>query len=102
MSDYSANSSPRPVSLFTVAVIFAGFALFFAVVYYVYLRKQTTADARDGIRTVQQRKEMLAELRKKEAELTTKYGWVDQKAGVVRLPIERAMDLTVQQYGAKK
>jgi hypothetical protein len=26
----------------------------------------------------------------------TTYGWVDQKAGVVRIPIERAMDLLVQ------
>lgn len=102
MSDHPANSSPRPVSLLTVAAIFAGFALFLAVIYYVYLRNQTVADARDGVRTEQQRREMLVELRKKEAELTTKYGWVDQKAGVVRLPVERAMDLTVQQYGAKK
>lgn len=102
MSDHSANSSPRPVSLFTVAAIFVGFALFFAVVYYVYLPRRTGAYSGDGVRTAEQRREMLVELRKKEAELTTKYGWVDQKTGVVRLPIERAMDLTVQQYGAKK
>jgi hypothetical protein len=24
------------------------------------------------------------------------YGWVDEKAGIVRIPIERAMDLLVQ------
>lgn len=102
MSDLSANSSPRPVSLFTVLAIFVGFALFLGVAYYVYLPRQTGAFSGDGVRTAAQRREMLAELRNKENELTAKYGWVDQKAGVVRLPIEHAMDLTVQQYGAKK
>ncbi|HEX2852944.1 MAG TPA: hypothetical protein VHO24_06880 [Opitutaceae bacterium] len=102
MSDLSTTSSPRPVSLFTVAAVFVGFALFLGVVYYFYTSNRKPADARDGVRSTAQRREMLVELRKKEAELTTKYGWVDQKAGVVRLPIERAMDLTVQQYGAKK
>ncbi len=34
-------------------------------------------------------------LKSSEKELHT-YGWVDRKAGVVRMPIERAMQLTVQ------
>jgi hypothetical protein len=29
-------------------------------------------------------------------QLLTTYGWVDQKAGVVRVPIDRAMDLLLQ------
>jgi hypothetical protein len=38
----------------------------------------------------------LATMRAREdAELNT-YGWIDRQAGVVRLPIERAMDLVVQ------
>jgi hypothetical protein len=31
-----------------------------------------------------------------EREALTTYGWVDKRAGVVRLPIERAMDLLVE------
>jgi hypothetical protein len=32
----------------------------------------------------------------REEELLYSYGWVDEKAGTVRIPIERAMDLIVQ------
>lgn len=39
----------------------------------------------------------LAELRAKEKALATSYGWVDEKAGVVRLPIDRAVELTIRE-----
>lgn len=38
----------------------------------------------------------LDQVRLKEEEMLATYGWVDQKAGVVRIPIERAMDLIAQ------
>jgi hypothetical protein len=38
----------------------------------------------------------LATLRTREDEELKTYGWVDRKAGVVRIPIERAMDLLVR------
>ena len=96
----SENSQPR-ASLVTIIAIFALFALFIGVIYYVYLPGKTGAFVGDGIRTPTQRAETLAELRAKEAELSSSYGWVDQQAGVVRLPLKRAMDLTVQKYAAK-
>ncbi|MBY0278373.1 hypothetical protein K2Z84_23840 [Candidatus Binatia bacterium] len=34
--------------------------------------------------------------RKAEQQVLTSYGWVDQKSGVVRIPIERAMGLLVE------
>jgi hypothetical protein len=40
--------------------------------------------------------EDLRRYREAEEELLHSYGWVDQKAGVVRIPIERAMDLIAQ------
>jgi hypothetical protein len=39
----------------------------------------------------------LNDKRIKEEETLNTYGWVDQKAGVAHIPIERAMDLIVQQ-----
>jgi len=39
----------------------------------------------------------LIALRQKEDDLLTSYGWVDRKAGVVRIPIEQAMGLVAQQ-----
>jgi hypothetical protein len=38
----------------------------------------------------------LADLRAKEDEALTSYGWVDRNAGVVRIPIDQAMTLTLQ------
>jgi hypothetical protein len=38
----------------------------------------------------------LDQIRLQEEETLATYGWVDQKAGVVRIPIERAMDLIAQ------
>jgi hypothetical protein len=38
----------------------------------------------------------LLELREAEDRVLATYGWVDRKAGVVRIPIEQAMKLTVE------
>lgn len=38
----------------------------------------------------------LDKIRLNEEEILATYGWVDQKAGVVRIPIERAMDLIAE------
>jgi hypothetical protein len=38
----------------------------------------------------------LQDLRAQEDQLLTNYGWVDRNAGVVRIPIDEAMKLTVQ------
>jgi hypothetical protein len=102
MSDLSVNSSPRPVSIVTIIAIMVLFALFFGLVYYVYLPRQTGAFSGDGVRSRAQRIELLKDLQKKQSAQATSYGWVDQKAGVVQLPIDRAMELTVQKYEAKK
>jgi len=41
-------------------------------------------------------REDLRVLREGEREILTTYGWVDRNAGVVRIPIDQAMKLTVQ------
>jgi hypothetical protein len=38
----------------------------------------------------------LADLRAKEEDQLTSYGWVDKNAGVVRIPIDAAMKLTLE------
>jgi hypothetical protein len=48
------------------------------------------------------RQQALVELREKHAKQAASYAWVDKNAGVVQLPIDRAMQLTVAQYGSKK
>jgi len=39
----------------------------------------------------------LGRLHEHEDSILNSYGWVDQKAGIVRIPIERAMDIVAQQ-----
>jgi hypothetical protein len=39
----------------------------------------------------------LEEMRAAESKMQTTYGWLDESAGIVRLPIDRAMDLVVAQ-----
>jgi len=41
-------------------------------------------------------REDLGNLRAREDQALTSYGWVDKNAGVVRIPIERAMQLVVE------
>ncbi len=104
-------TSPRPVSLFTIAFVLALFAAFFFVVRYYY--KPTTTPAYvskpdnmskdlEWRSTRDARQKTLQDIRKQDTDGARGYGWVDQKAGVVRLPIDRAIDLTVQQYGKKQ
>lgn len=93
-------AAPRPARapLVSILGVLALFALFLVVVIYVYLPRQTGAFSDDGIRTEAQRRKALAELREKEAQQLASYAWIDQKAGVVQLPLDRAMELTLQKY----
>lgn len=98
MSDHPSRSAP----LVTILFVMAGFALFAAVVYFLYLPRHTGAFTDDGMHTAEIRKKNLEELHAKQSQQAASYGWVDQKAGVVQLPIDRAMELTVQKYSARK
>jgi hypothetical protein len=113
MSDISTTSvSPaRPVSLFTIVFLFVVFAAFFFAVRYFYqpsaaapqnVAAENLGKDREWRATTESRRAALKELQEKQAKQVTSYGWVDKNAGAVHLPIERAMELTVQQYGAKK
>ena len=110
MSD-TTSTPARPVSLITTLFILALFTLFYFFVRHYYVPTATlpqNAPAEnlgkdsEWRATNASRRAVLQELREKEAKQATSYGWVDQKAGVIQLPIERAMELTAEKYGAKK
>jgi hypothetical protein len=110
MSD--ATSTPaRPVSLITTLCVLALFSAFFFVVrhYYRPVEAPPFVTAPENLpkelewkATRESRRQALADLRQQQADQARAYAWIDQQAGIVQLPIERAMELTVQQYGAKK
>lgn len=71
------------------------------------LVKAVNADTRQGTpqdadkfpqpRLETNERDQLNDRRLKEEETLNSYGWVDQKAGIARIPIERAMELVAQQ-----
>ena len=111
MSD-SQISAPRPVSVVTVPAILGCFGLFLLVAYYGYAQKHTPAAhsvAPEKLpedlawkATHASKAAVLAELRANEQKRAVAYGWLDQKAGVVQLPLARAMELVVQEHSARK
>lgn len=112
MSDYSASPA-RPVSLFTIIFVLVLFSAFLLIVRYFYrpATAQPFAVAAENYpkekdaewrASAEARRKTLNELRANEAKQLSSYGWADKNAGKVQLPIDRAMELTAQQYGAKK
>lgn len=114
-----SSSSARPVSLVTTLFVLALFAVFLLVVsrYYNPTAAAPQNQVAENFRTDPKdpkydptlawkatpatRRAALAALREKQAKQAAAYAWVDQPAGIVQLPIARAMELTVQQYGPK-
>ncbi len=110
MSDTSLSPA-RPVSLFTIVLLLGVFSafLFFVRHYYSPAPQAAFNSAPENLpkelewrATSAARRQALLEMRTKETEQASAYAWVDQPAGVVQLPLERAMELTVQDYRAKK
>jgi hypothetical protein len=97
MSD--ASHAPESNGSFPATLLAAigGFAIFVLILVVAYLPNQA-APAGDGVKTPEQRKAALAELQGKEKTTATTYGWVDKENGVVRLPLERALELTIQEH----
>jgi hypothetical protein len=54
------------------------------------------------IKRAKARAEKLKTLREEDAKALTTYGWINKDKGVARIPIERAMELTVTELAQKK
>lgn len=102
MSD-STQTPSSSGSLLTVAAAIGGFAIFALIVFIAYLpKKPEPIPAGDGVRTPAQRTAALSEMRAKEKAAATSYGWVDQANGVVRIPVDEAVKITIQEINARK
>ena len=103
------SANPKPVSWVSVAAVFAGFALFLLL---VYLARQPEGPVQVELAKIPEeerwkftqdgRTQRLADLRAHEQLQATTYAWIDQPHGVVQLPLERAMALTVQEINAAR
>ena len=110
MSDTFATPA-RPVSFFTIVFLLAVFAAFLLVIRYFYHPATVSAfnAPAENISkdfewraNADARRKTLKELHEAEAKKTSSYAWVDQNAGTVQLPIERAMELTARDLAAKQ
>ena len=116
MSDATKPPSffPRAsnASVLTTFIAIVGCMLAFALVVYIaYLPNRGGPPTVDLSKVPEDQKwrydhqsrvEHLLQLRANEADKLTHYSWVDQSAGVVRLPVERAMQLIVQEQNGGK
>ncbi len=103
--------APRPVSLVAVIGIFVLLSVFGLLARRAYERHGSIApqnEAADNLpkdlawrATPVARRQALADLRAKQAAQATTYAWVDKKAGVVQLPISRAVELVIEEHGGK-
>jgi hypothetical protein len=101
MSDSAQFSFPHRTPVFTTVIVLACFALFGWLARKVYAPHAATVESVEGVRTPAERKTLLAEHVAKEHVAATSYAWIDQQAGTVRLPISRAIELTVRDHAKK-
>jgi hypothetical protein len=95
-----------------IVAIMACFILFLIPVRILYLRHLPPAPQNEAPEqfpkdlawkaTPETRRATLAELIAKQEKQAASYAWIDKKAGIVQLPVDRAMELIVQEYGATK
>ncbi|MDR1011283.1 MAG: hypothetical protein LBM04_09210 [Opitutaceae bacterium] len=80
---------------FNLAVIVATFAIF-ALLLLIANQPTPLPIASTSETTAEERAATLAELRAKETAAATTYAWIDRQNGIVRLPLPRAIELTIQ------
>jgi hypothetical protein len=112
LTDPNEQPAPRPVSMlaiFAIFVLLSAFGLIAERLYFPTVGVAPQNDVPDHLSkdmewkaTPASRKAYMLDLKKNQAEQGAKYAWVDQKKGVVQLPIERAMQLVIQENGGSK
>jgi len=106
-----ASVLPPPRGAFWVAFLAAigCFAIFLLVLYLAYIPQRRLAADVDLTKipveeqwkyTAKGRQDHLDELRSREKAAATSYAWIDKDKGIVQLPIDRAVQLTLQELNA--
>lgn len=91
----------KPSFGLTLAAAIGGFVIFVVILLVAYA-PQKAETLGDGVKTTLQRQTALAELRDNEAKVGNGYALTDPAAGVVQLPINRAVELTLRDLAAKQ
>lgn len=71
---------------------------FLIVGWLVWLMQKYTTPAPIGQERAEERRKAFVEMRAAETQGLNNYGWQDQGKGIVRLPVQRAKELTLQEW----
>jgi hypothetical protein len=106
------SPAPRPVSTVAVLAVFILLSVFGLMARKFYLHSHTPApqnEVPDNLgkdqawrATPADREKYLVNLRLAQAKQALSYAWVDQKKGIVQIPIYQAMDLVIAEQGNRK
>lgn len=104
--------SESRASFWTTFVAIIGCFLIFGIVLYLAYIPQRRSEPRVDLAkipreerwkfTAEGRLEHLNAMRAKEQAIATSYAWIDKDDGIVQLPIQRAMQLTLQELNAAR
>lgn len=78
-----------------------GGVLVIVLLLWILLKVGLVRPSVSGALTDQQRYDLLSKSRADDEKLLTTYGWMDQSKGVVRLPIDVAMQKLIQERAAR-
>jgi hypothetical protein len=109
----SASGLPPPRGAFwvTFVAVIGCFAIFVIVLWLAYIPQRRLAPEVDLTKipreeqwkyTAAGRQAHLDEMRAAEQAAATSYAWIDRDKGIVQLPLDRAMQLTLQELNAAR
>jgi hypothetical protein len=96
--DRAAGPTKAEVSTLTVLTILVMLLVFVGLVWIVFLQKQAIPTS--TAQTREERMKNLAQLNADNQKTLTTYHWVDKSKGIVGIPINRAMELTLKDLAA--
>jgi hypothetical protein len=97
-----SDAAPKSGFFGTTAVAMIGGFLIFALIMIVAYLPNKPGELPQGTKTPEERAAILRDLRARETAAANSYGWVDQTKGIVRVPIDRAMQLTLDDINHQK
>jgi hypothetical protein len=100
MSNSSSHVESKGSFLPTLLAVIGFFAIFLIIMQVAYVPNVAPV-AGTGLKTPEERKAILAELNGKNQTAATSYGWVDKEKGIVRIPLERAIELTIKEQAKR-
>jgi len=100
MSKHSFNIEPSDNTTLVSALGWIGvFLVFVLVVALTYLRDPAASQEE---RNIVDRMKIRNDVRAEQARLVNDYQWVNQPEGVIRVPVARAMEITVEELKAEQ